>query len=361
MTDYTPNEDYSVKDGLATSDPEKLILGSDVDSEFDEIQTAIATKYDVADLATQAQAEAGTSNSVLMTPLRVAQYLSGGGTGDAALLVDLLNMNDPNDDRIVFYDNSAETLEWLDIGSGLTLTATTLTIDETVIVHDNLVGFVANEHIDHTSVTITAGVGLSYSVGGTDISASSTIDLDINSLTEETVIDAAADDLAFYDDSAAALRKVPFDSILGTALGDGKWYKSTTTALSDSVEITLAFNTADYDALERGTFSTSTGEYTAGADGARILISAYANCTANENTVLELRIHKEGVEVARTHDVHSEGPGTSIVSPVISTTISLAAGEVARVRAFTGGGASLPATPILAGQTNNGVSIVELG
>lgn len=40
--------------------------------------------------------------------------------------------------------------------------------------HDNLTNFVANEHIDHTSVTITAGTGLS---GGGDISANRTIDL----------------------------------------------------------------------------------------------------------------------------------------------------------------------------------------
>ncbi|GIW60555.1 MAG: hypothetical protein KatS3mg087_1621 [Patescibacteria group bacterium] len=38
--------------------------------------------------------------------------------------------------------------------------------------HDNLTGFVANEHIDHSAVTITAGAGLS---GGGDITASMTL------------------------------------------------------------------------------------------------------------------------------------------------------------------------------------------
>lgn len=37
--------------------------------------------------------------------------------------------------------------------------------------HDSLSGFVANEHIDHTSVTLTAGLGLT---GGGDISAGRT-------------------------------------------------------------------------------------------------------------------------------------------------------------------------------------------
>ena len=40
--------------------------------------------------------------------------------------------------------------------------------------HDSLSGFVANEHIDHTSVTITAGAGLT---GGGDISATRTLNV----------------------------------------------------------------------------------------------------------------------------------------------------------------------------------------
>ena len=49
--------------------------------------------------------------------------------------------------------------------------------------HDATTNFVANEHIDHTSVTITAGTGLSYSSGGTNIATSSIINLDIDEMT----------------------------------------------------------------------------------------------------------------------------------------------------------------------------------
>ena len=41
--------------------------------------------------------------------------------------------------------------------------------DDSAIVPDDLSGFVANEHIDHSGVTLTAGNGLS---GGGDITAS---------------------------------------------------------------------------------------------------------------------------------------------------------------------------------------------
>jgi hypothetical protein len=79
--------------------------------------------------------------------------------------------------------------------------------------HDALQNFVANEHIDHTSITITAGIGLA---GGGDISANRTIDLDITELTAESTV-AANDLIAIYDDSAGAHRKMTrSDFLAGT-------------------------------------------------------------------------------------------------------------------------------------------------
>ncbi len=64
-------------------------------------------------------------------------------------------------------------------GNGLTgggdITADrTLNVDESDVDHDALQNFVADEHIDHSTVNITAGTGLS---GGGDITASRTIDI----------------------------------------------------------------------------------------------------------------------------------------------------------------------------------------
>lgn len=55
--------------------------------------------------------------------------------------------------------------------TGITANSSGIFTDDSAIVHDNLSGFVANEHIDHTAVTLTAGNGLT---GGGDISASRT-------------------------------------------------------------------------------------------------------------------------------------------------------------------------------------------
>lgn len=66
---------------------------------------------------------------------------------------------------------------------------------ESTLNHDSLTGFVANEHIDHTSVTLTAGVGLS---GGGDISTNRTFTVDLNELATETSI-ASGDFIAMVD------------------------------------------------------------------------------------------------------------------------------------------------------------------
>jgi len=62
-------------------------------------------------------------------------------------------------------------------GTGITYNSTTgeITTTDGDIVHDNLSGFVANEHIDHSTVSVVAGKGLT---GGGTIAANRTIDID---------------------------------------------------------------------------------------------------------------------------------------------------------------------------------------
>jgi len=77
----------------------------------------------------------------------------------------------------VFVDISSNTN--LAGGTGITLTGDTLSTTDGEIVHDNLSGFVANEHIDHSSVSITAGAGLN---GGGTIASTRTLSVDSASM-----------------------------------------------------------------------------------------------------------------------------------------------------------------------------------
>ena len=46
MTDYTKNTDFAAKDGFASGNAAKRVLGTELDDEFNEIATASATKED---------------------------------------------------------------------------------------------------------------------------------------------------------------------------------------------------------------------------------------------------------------------------------------------------------------------------
>ena len=58
-------------------------------------------------------------------------------------------------------------------GTGITANSTGIFTNDSQIVHDSLSGFVSDEHINHSSVSITAGNGVL--TGGGDITASRSI------------------------------------------------------------------------------------------------------------------------------------------------------------------------------------------
>ena len=108
-----------------------------------------------------------------------------------------------------------------------------------VIGTDNLVysqfgGFSANQLIDHSTVSINSGVGLT---GGGNITTTRTISLDINGLTLETT-PASGDLIPVYDISAAVQRKMTIASILSSS-GD-----NTTISLRHTASITGIVGTA---------------------------------------------------------------------------------------------------------------------
>jgi len=102
-------------------------------------------------------------------------------------------------------------------GTGITVNANDIQTNDSAIVHDNLSGFVANEHIDHSAVTLTAGDGLS---GGGDITASRTFALDLNELTAATV-DVANDSVAIIDATDNSSKKESIADLVSSIAGAG--------------------------------------------------------------------------------------------------------------------------------------------
>lgn len=118
-------------------------------------------------------------------------------------------------------------------GTGISVAADSVSTNDAQIVHDNLSGFVANEHVDHSGVTLTAGNGLtgggditvsrSFAVGaGTGITVNADdVELNITGLTGESS-PATGDELPFQDVSASAKRKITLAEMLSvvSSLGD---------------------------------------------------------------------------------------------------------------------------------------------
>jgi len=127
--------------------------------------------------------------------------LTGGGTtGDVTLNVVGGFGITVNADDIEL--TNADVRGLMTAGTGISYDSTTGTIssNDSAIVHDNLSGFVANEHIDHSTVNITAGDGLT---GGGSIAASRTINVGAGSY-----IVVNADDIAVDATTAATASKV---------------------------------------------------------------------------------------------------------------------------------------------------------
>jgi len=86
---------------------------------------------------------------------------------------------------------------------------TTLTITDSGIDHDATTNFVALEHVDHSGVSISPGVGLS---GGGTLEATRTLALDIHGLTGASPA-VAVDEFPFWDETAGTARKITFTNL----------------------------------------------------------------------------------------------------------------------------------------------------
>lgn len=76
MSNYTKTTDFAVKDGLPSGDANKKVRGSEIDAEFENIETAIATKADASSPAltgtpTAPTAAAATDTTQIATTAHV--------------------------------------------------------------------------------------------------------------------------------------------------------------------------------------------------------------------------------------------------------------------------------------------------
>ena len=75
MSNYTKSTNFAVKDGLVTGNPAKIIKGTEINTELDNIASAISSKADANNAALT-----GTATAVNLTVTGTLNATVDGGT-----------------------------------------------------------------------------------------------------------------------------------------------------------------------------------------------------------------------------------------------------------------------------------------
>lgn len=75
MSNYVKSTDFAVKDSLASGNPAKLVKGTEIDTEFNNIASAVSSKADANNAALT-----GTATAVNLTVSGTFEATVNGGT-----------------------------------------------------------------------------------------------------------------------------------------------------------------------------------------------------------------------------------------------------------------------------------------
>lgn len=165
-----------------------------------------------------------------------------------------------------------------------TVTAGAVSIKDTGVDHDATTNFVADEHVAHTGVVLTAGSGLS---GGGDISASRTFNVDINS--ESSVTAEAGDEVLIADVSDSNnIKKVTAQSIANLAPSTTGTIVQVVSAAKTSVFSSSSTTMVDITGL--------TASITPSSATNTILITAHVSVGSDSNAV-SLKLVRDSTDI----------------------------------------------------------------
>jgi hypothetical protein len=342
MSDYTKTVDFAAKDTLPSGDPNKVAKGTEVDTEYDNIAIAIATKFDANDrgsangiasldaLALVPSAELPTANTTTVGALETAtsaeaialsatnkiivpSVLSAGigawGDLNGGMVSDIQALADPGVDTLVGRNDTAGAAISFTLGNGIQSTGSVLSVTQGDISLVNLSDYDANDHIDHTTVTLTAGTGLT---GGGTIAGNRTFNVDISALTNMDISETAATDSVLVNDGGVmkqmdiqdmGLRVVEETAAQTFALGDANtlqlltgvttrvWDIPTNAAVAypigaiiyvgarDTAALTISPNTSavTLTSILRSDVGPTAGDHTVAAGGIAALVKVATN------------------------------------------------------------------------------------
>jgi hypothetical protein len=75
VSNYIKSTDFAIKDGLSSGNPAKLVKGTEINTEFDNIASAVSSKLDVNNSALT-----GSTTAVNLTVSGTLEATLNGGT-----------------------------------------------------------------------------------------------------------------------------------------------------------------------------------------------------------------------------------------------------------------------------------------
>jgi len=214
--------------------------------------------------------------------------------------------------------------ETLDIAGGTGISTAgssntiTITTTDSEIVHDNLSGFVANEHIDHTSVTLTAGNGLT---GGGTIAASRTFTVGAG-----TGVTVNSNDVAIGQD-VATTANVQFAHITGSIISGSSLLGVVGTATQGTIDHDSLANFVANEHIDHSSVSITAGD---GLTGGGTIAS---NRTLNVGAGTGITVNADDIATNDSQIVHDNLSGFVANEHIDHTSVTLTAGN-----GLTGGG-----------------------
>lgn len=178
MSNYVKTVDFAAKDALTTGNPSKLARGTEVDTEFNNIATAIATKEDTANKGNaNGYASLDSSGDVPSAQLPAA---SATVVGAVELATDAETITGTDTTRAITPANlAAENTAARILTKLLTVDGSGSSLDADTV--DGIQG----ASLVQTSRTVSvSGTGLS---GGGDLSANRTITIDQTAMTTRNI------------------------------------------------------------------------------------------------------------------------------------------------------------------------------
>lgn len=166
-------------------------------------------------------------------------FVSGLGGMDSFTVSDGITSESVNNgETITFADGTGAAFVVSTNGSVPTITVHSV---DGEIVHNNLSGFDANEHINHTGVILTAGSGLS---GGGDISASRTFAIDISEYNTTAV--GSGDSFLMLDSDGLTEQRSTVDQLGTYMAGTNITNTNGVLSISDSAIDSVVFESANF-------------------------------------------------------------------------------------------------------------------